>query len=223
VALALDGCASRGSRASGEVQRAPASGVHVVRPGETLYGIATRYGLDYHDLARWNRLDDAARIYPGQHLVLFAPTNPSGADVTGKPAPPDPDLTPPPSAWQWPTNGTVAVGYGQSMRTASGIQVGGELGQSVRAAADGEVVYAGSGLAGYGQLLIVRHNAAWLSAYGYCQQLLVVEGQRVVAGQEIARMGEGPGRQAALHFEIRRNGAPVDPLRFLPARAPAAR
>jgi lipoprotein NlpD len=68
-------------------------------------------------------------------------------------------------------------------------------------------------------LLIVRHNAAWLSAYGHCQQLLVAEGQRVRRGDEIARMGEGPGRRAAVHFEIRRNGEPVDPLHYLPPRS----
>jgi lipoprotein NlpD len=112
----------------------------------------------------------------------------------------------------------VVADYGATARTASGILIGGELGESVVAAADGEVVYSGSGLAGYGQLVIIRHNAAWLSAYGHNQQLLVREGQRVRAGEQIGRMGEAPGRQPALHFEIRRDGRPVNPLDYLPPR-----
>ena len=87
------------------------------------------------------------------------------------------------------------------------------------AAAAGEVVYAGSGLSGYGLLAIIRHNASWLTAYGYNADLLVREGEQVRAGQAIGHMGAGAGLPAALHFEIRRNGAPLDPLGYLPARA----
>ncbi len=187
-----------------------AAGIHVVHPGETLYGISRRYGIDYRDLARWNRLGDGSLIYPGQRLRLSAAPDDAagrGTEAQGAPAV---------SGWRWPTAGEVISGYGQSARTAAGILIGGRSGQPVVAAADGEVVYSGSGLAGYGQLVIVRHNAAWLSAYGHNQQLLVAEGERVRAGTQIARMGEGPGRRAALHFEIRRNGQPVNPLDYLP-------
>jgi lipoprotein NlpD len=110
----------------------------------------------------------------------------------------------------------VVLGFGQSPRTASGVLIAGRFGQPVLAAAAGDVVYSGSGLTGYGQLVIIRHNAAWLSAYGHNEELLVAEGVRVRSGQQIARMGAGAGYGAALHFEIRRNGNPVDPLGYLP-------
>jgi lipoprotein NlpD len=97
------------------------------------------------------------------------------------------------------------------------------VGDPVRAAAAGQVVYSGSGLIGYGELLIIKHSDNWLTAYGYNQARLVAEGERVAAGQQIARMGEGPmpggnKRRAMLHFEIRRIGQPLDPLTMLPAR-----
>ncbi len=96
--------------------------------------------------------------------------------------------------------------------------IAGREGQPIWAAAAGEVVYSGSGLAGYGQLVIIRHSSAWLSAYGHNKELMVREGQWVSVGQVIASMGQGAGRDAALHFEIRRDGRPVDPLQYLPLR-----
>jgi lipoprotein NlpD len=108
--------------------------------------------------------------------------------------------------------------FGQSALGGNGIDISGRAGQPVLAAAGGEVVYSGSGLIGYGRLIIVKHNQTYLSAYGHNRELRVVEGDRVSAGQTIALMGEGPGRKPVLHFEIRRNGKPVDPLRYLPGR-----
>jgi lipoprotein NlpD len=99
----------------------------------------------------------------------------------------------------------------------SGIGIGGREGQPVRAAAAGRVVYAGGGLIGYGQLVIIKHDETFLSAYGYNSELLVTQGQDVASGATIALMGQGPGRQPRLHFEIRRNGVPVDPLLFVSA------
>ena len=96
--------------------------------------------------------------------------------------------------------------------------INGKSGQSIHAAASGRVVYAGSGLIGYGELIIVKHNETYLSAYGYNASLLVKEGDQIRKGQKIATMGEGPERKPRLHFEIRRNGTPVDPRQFLPAR-----
>lgn len=183
-----------------------------MRPGETLFGIARRYGVDHRDLARWNRLGDGSLIYPGQRLRLSATGGVSDREVSPS------AVGPAVATWRWPASGSVVADYGATARTASGILIGGELGASVVAAADGEVVYSGSGLAGYGQLVIIRHNAVWLSAYGHNQQLLVREGQRVRAGEQIGRMGEAPGRQPALHFEIRRDGRPVNPLDYLPPR-----
>lgn len=201
-----------------------------MRRGETLYSIAWRYGLDPRQLAAWNGLGDGSLIFPGQRLVLGAP--PGGAPVPAarQDAPPRPASAPAPSprparqpavavsGWRWPATGPVLGTYGSSAKTQSGIHIGGERGGPVLAAADGEVVYAGSGLKTYGQLVILRHSPSYLSAYGYNEALLVGEGDRVPGGQRIARMGIGPDQRAMLHFEIRRDGRPVDPLGFLPPR-----
>jgi len=217
--------------------------VHVVQPGETLYGIAWRYGLDHRDLARWNELDDPNFILVGQRLTLEprsggrtttaaagraassgAASTAGGArsDATGSSragaSRPAPTPSSPPPAWTWPTSGQIVSRFGAGDGVTTGIGIAGREGQSIEAAASGQVVYAGSGLIGYGQLVIIRHNDTYLSAYGYNSRLLVEQGQSVTRGQRIAEMGLGPGRQPRLHFEIRRNGVPVDPLQFLPAR-----
>ncbi len=198
-----------------------------VRRGDTLYAIAFRHGLDVRDLARWNGLGDGSLIHVGQVLRLYPPGKaPSHQAATRPPASPPPAAAPTGSApprWLWPTEGEIVGRYGDSPMTASGVQIAGRSGQPVRASAAGKVVYAGSGLVGYGELLIVRHDDTWLSAYGYNAGLLVGEGDEVAAGQQIARLGEGPGRRPLLHFEIRQGGRPVDPQRMLPARDGASR
>jgi lipoprotein NlpD len=110
------------------------------------------------------------------------------------------------------------VQFGGKPGTGTGVLIDGKSGQAINAAASGTVVYAGSGLIGYGQLIILKHNDTYLSAYGYNASLLVKEGQSIKKGQRIATMGEGPERKPRLHFEIRRNGKPVNPQQFLPAR-----
>ena len=107
--------------------------------------------------------------------------------------------------------------FGADGTIGSGIGIAGREGQPVRAAAAGRIVYAGGGLIGYGQLVIIKHDETFLSAYGYNSELLVTQGQDVARGATIARMGNGPNRQPRLHFEIRRNGVPVDPLLFVSA------
>lgn len=195
----------------------------MVREGDTLYSIARRYDLDPRDLAAWNRLGDGRLIYPGQRLSLTGRVG-AGTRSAGTPAsrPRVAASRPPPvkavDGWRWPTAGSLTAGFGSTPGTQSGIEIGGRFGQSITAAADGEVVYAGSGLKSYGQLLIIKHNESFLSAYGHNDALLVREGERVAAGQNIARMGNGPGKRPLLHFEIRRNGSPVDPLQYLPGR-----
>ena len=119
--------------------------------------------------------------------------------------------------WSWPTDGRIVTRFGADDGIASGIGIGGREGQPVRAAAAGRVVYAGGGLIGYGQLVIIKHDETFLSAYGYNSELLVTQGQDVARGATIALMGQGPGRQPRLHFEVRRNGVPVDPLLFVSA------
>jgi len=210
---------------------------YVVRPHDTLYSIAWRHDLDYRDLARWNKIGPDFRISVGQYLVLrggartpstgppraarvVAPT-PGSSPMPGSSPTPGGSPTPVPGAagvraqspaqkWVWPTEGAggpIAVPGG-------GILLTGRLGQDVRAASTGRVVYTGSGLRGYGNLIIIKHGESLLSAYAHNRELMVHEGQDVAAGQVIARMGEGAHQTAALYFEIRLNGKPVDPLPF---------
>ena len=126
--------------------------------------------------------------------------------------------TQPAPPWGWPTSGKISVNFGGKPGTGTGILIDGKSGQPIVAAASGRVVYAGSGLIGYGQLIILKHNDTYLSAYGYNASVLVREGQTITRGQQIATMGEGPERKPRLHFEIRRNGSPVNPRQMLPPR-----
>ncbi|HTJ16701.1 MAG TPA: peptidoglycan DD-metalloendopeptidase family protein [Steroidobacteraceae bacterium] len=124
---------------------------------------------------------------------------------------------PVPVQWQWPVAGGTAT-LTSRPNGGQGLTVSGHLGEEIRAAAAGNVVYTGSGLLGYGQLVILKHNATYLSAYGHTQSVAVREGDAVVAGQRIATMGAGPNGDAMLYFEIRINGTPGNPLSFLPSR-----
>ena len=192
---------------------------HVVQPGETLYTIAWRNDLDYQELARLNRLANPDVIYVGQRLRLRATGASAAARTTAatsraRPLPPAPSLPPP--TWQWPARGELVRAFGADTGLDNGIGIGGSVGQSIQAAAAGRVVYAGSGLIGYGQLLIIKHNDTFLSAYGHNSRLIVTQGDSVTRGQTIAEMGVGPEQRPQLHFEIRRNGAAVDPLQHLP-------
>ena len=148
------------------------------------------------------------------------------------PAPPQvavaaPVLPPPPLTsesggpyrWQWPTNGVVIRGYNPAAG-AKGLDFEGKIGQPVYAAAPGKVVYSGSALKGYGELVIIKHDDLRLSAYGYNRKRLVSEGQMVQGGQAIAELGLGPENRPVLHFEIRERGQPVDPVPYLPAKGP---
>ena len=195
---------------------------HVVRGGETLSGIADRYGRDYRALARWNGLGDGSLIYPGQRIRLnppdaYAAAQQNGSAAGTRPAAASRPLAPSPP-WAWPTTGQVVAGFDGKPGSGTGVLIAGKAGQPVRAAAGGRVVYSGGGLIGYGQLIILKHNDTYLSAYGHNASLLVKEGEQIKKGQRIATMGEGPGNKPRLHFEIRRNGEPVDPRQFLPAR-----
>lgn len=219
-------------------QGKPGATVRVQR-GDTLYGIAFRNGVDVNDLARWNNLAAPYTIYPGQSLKLFpgsggsrptaaTPTRPPASTTTAtRPAPPPapvtrPATTPAPASsgfsWRWPADGHLIGRFVAGDATKQGVDIAGSSGQAVRAAADGVVVYSGAGLVGYGELIIVKHSEAWLSAYGHNRKRLVNEGQSVKAGQQIAEMGSSGASREMLHFEIRHNGKPVDPLQYLPPR-----
>ena len=196
---------------------------HIVRRGETLFASAWRYGKDPADVAHWNQLGSGSLIYPGQVIRLTPPQGTTTVRTTTRPAPPPKRTIPPPPAdpppnWTWPTNGRVSAEFSGNPGSGTGLIIDGRAGQPVRAAAKGRVVYSGGGLIGYGQLIILKHNDTYLSAYGHNASLLVKEGDTIKKGQRIATMGEGPGQKPRLHFEIRRNGKPVNPRRYLPAR-----
>ena len=190
---------------------------YVVRPQDTLYSIAWRYGLDFHDLARWNHIGPDFRIAVGQTLRLDPGGTPAAPRGRVPPAPaaasaahPTPGISSLP--WVWPTERLAAP---QAV-AGGGILLSGRVGQDVRAASPGRVVYNGTGIRGYGNLIIIKHGENLLSAYAHNRESLVREGQEVTLGQVIGHMGEGAPQKPVLYFEIRRNGKPVDPLAFLP-------
>lgn len=158
------------------------------------------------------RLAGAASTPPvtGSGAPVAAPA-PAPAAAPGPAASGDDDLN-----WTWPAAGPVLSGFDEAR--SKGLAIGGRAGDPVLAAADGRVVYAGSGLRGYGNLVIVKHNNTFLTAYAHNQTLLVKEDQNVRRGQRIAEMGSTDAERVQLHFEIRRQGRPVDPSRLLPAR-----
>jgi lipoprotein NlpD len=198
---------------------------HFVRSGETLYVIAWRYGLDYQSLIAWNQISSKALIYPGQIIKLTAPTDFANAKeivaksnkqkIVRKNKRTSITSNNRNLKWASPTNGKVIRQFSKSSKLFSGILLSGKLGQAINAASDGRVVYAGNGLVGYGQLIIIEHDNTYLSAYGYNEGLIVKEGDWIVKGQKIATMGMGPEKLPRLYFEIRRNTDPVDPLSFI--------
>lgn len=216
---------------------------HHVSPGETLYSIALRYDLDYKKLSQINNLDNSYHIAPGQILNLdvssYKPISKPPATVS-KPAAKaaarvpvktssvaknqsEPKTVRQPVirsasslAWNWPIKGEVLETFHSNGGLNKGIDIRGKLGEPVLAAADGEVVYSGSGLRGYGKLVIVKHNEQFLSAYAHNRVLVVTEGDKVKAGQKIAEVGFSGTNSPKLHFEIRLDGTPVDPLGYLP-------
>ena len=219
---------------------------HIVVSGDTLYSISWNYNLDYKAVARWNAIKAPYVFYPGQSLRLIAHTRKEEAQkkaVVKKTVPPDKKdkgkktvvkksetvkkgtkrgetekREPVKSArkinWQWPTTGKLVKS--SSPISKKGLDIAGKKGQLIKASASGNVVYSGSGLLGYGRLIIIKHNETYLSAYAHNSVLMVKEGDSVSSGQQIARMGQDGNGQVLLHFEIRKNGNPVDPATYLP-------
>lgn len=188
-------------------------GTYQVKPGDTLYSIAFDAGADYREIAAWNRIAAPYRIRAGQILRLSPPTSPPRPPVSDQPIAEAATKI----KWSWPADGAIGQGFGGG-NAGRGLQFNGTEGQPVRSAAAGRVVYAGAGLRGYGELIIVKHDEAYLSAYAHNRRLLVKEGQTVTAGQTIAEMGNTDSPQVKLHFEIRKHGVPVDPMAYLPRR-----
>jgi lipoprotein NlpD len=148
-----------------------------------------------------------------------APPPPGPVSVSVSPPASTPmAVTAGPMRWRWPAEGPLGGTFVANDPTRQGVSIVGSAGQAVLAAADGVVVYSGSGLIGYGELIIIKHSEEWLSAYGHNRKRLAEEGARVTGGQQIAEMGRSGASRDMLHFEIRRNGRPVDPVSLLPRR-----
>ncbi|MFT7528193.1 MAG: lipoprotein NlpD [Arenicella sp.] len=228
-----------------EAERIGGSRIRMVQPGDTLHAIAFVNRLNVNKLAAWNRLADTSRLNIGQRIRLTRPLNfdksiaprPSAKPLNDKPIvskplrtnnninsrasvaekAPSTVFSKQPVTWEWPTQGKL-IGYFSASSGNQGIDIQGKIGQNVSAASAGQVVYVGNGLKGYGNLVIIKHSEQFLSAYAHNQKLYVQEGQAVNTSQRIASLGRDNMRRDALHFQIRKNGQPVNPLSYLPRR-----
>ena len=218
-------------------------GYYTVKPGDAVIRIGLETGQNWRDIVRWNNLTSPYTIEIGQVLRVAPPGNndplvvtrpvtpgsaaatagtegaaaasaarPSSAPAAGAAASAGEDDI----AWIWPAQGTLVAGFDEAKN--KGFDIAGKAGDAVIAAADGRVVYAGAGLRGYGNLIILKHNNTFLTAYAHNQALMIKEDQTVKKGQKIAEMGSSDADRVKLHFEIRRQGKPVDPAKYLPAR-----
>ncbi len=221
---------SAASAPSSGWKQSPHLRVRTVKAGETLHTIAFEMGVDINDLVAWNGLSDKSRIRAGQTLLIEPPAAPIGEAgmvdaASGRPVServPVKPLAPPAkvpvavaSGWAWPVKGQVTRGF-DPRKGSKGLDIVAVEGMPVNAAAAGEVVYAGDGLRGYGNLIILKHNATTLSAYAHQSRLIVSEGQQVLRGQPIGEIGSTDAERIKLHFQIREFGKPVDPQAYLP-------
>ena len=234
LCLLLAGCsggqavAPLGPRYGTQISKTASS--YVVQRGDTLYSIAWRLNIDYRSLASRNSIRSPYTIYPGQRLnIRGTPAQPvtntptprtTQATASNRPSKPTPQASTGArvSQWLWPATGPLREQFSSATGGNKGIDIGGRRGAKVSAAAAGQVVYAGSGLRQYGNLIIIKHNQTHLSAYAHNDSLLVSEGDQVKQGQQIARMGSSGTDQVKLHFEIRRHGTTINPLPLLPKR-----
>ena len=212
-------------------QHAGKPGYYTVKPGDTVMQISRNTNQNWRDIVKWNNLESANQIETGQ-VLRVAPPDSNGvpavkppvvatpvapvAPVAPTPPPPSPVAPDDDIAWMWPSSGALISGFDEVK--SKGLKIAGKQGDPVYASADGRVVYAGSGLRGYGNLVILKHNETYLTAYAHNQALLVKEDQTVRKGQRIADMGSSDADRVMLHFEVRRNGKPVDPAKYLPGR-----
>lgn len=212
-------------------------GYYTVKPGDTLVRIGLEHGQSWKDIARWSNLANPDVIEVGQ-VVRVVPPGPAPAQPAKQPVTPVASSTPvqgtalPPAGsapaatvpaaadaasmnFIWPAAGSVVAGFQE--QTNKGLNIGGKAGDPVVASAAGRVIHAGDAR-GYGQLVILQHNSTFITAYAHNQKLLVKEGQSVTKGQKIAEMGSTDADRVQLHFELRRQGQPLDPMRYLPKR-----
>jgi lipoprotein NlpD len=206
---------------------------HRVKAGETLYSIAFEYGRDHRDVARWNKIRKPYTIFPKQKLRVIPVSDDKKSNkkvtvVTERTVRPTSRRTLTRNKinyissaklkWQWPTKGKILSTFSLQDPGRRGIDIVGRKGQPVKAAATGWVVYKGNGLLGYGNLIIIKHNETYFSAYAHTENVVVKEKEKVKLGQRIADMGNTSSEKTKLHFEIRRNGKPINPIRILPKR-----
>lgn len=257
VVLLMAGCASKPVVNPTQSRLIVIPQYYTVKAGDTLSQIASRYNLDYREIARINNIDSSYTIYTNQSLRLHnggkdapriqvktsatpAPvaiqttTLPVQQPVRTTPQPAStvrntPTVTPPPIlpntpttlpsglSWQWPASGPVLQQFDLA-RDIKGVRISGNPGDPVRAAADGEVVYASDRLTEYGNLVLVRHSNGYVTAYAHNSKMIVKENDRVKAGQKIAEMGSSGTTQTMLEFQVRLNGKPINPASLLPAR-----
>jgi|GEM_PF-1333844 len=215
-----------------EKQKHDSTKIHIVQHGETLYGIARLYGCSVSNLAKLNHLGADYKIRPYQKLKLLNDANVAKianfeqnleAKIEPKPLKPQTQTLTTPrkapakqasnaSSWLWPVEGQVIDNFGER----KGLHIKNAKGSKIKAAQNGEVVYSGNALKGYGNLIIIKHADNYLSAYAHNDSLLVGEGTKVTQGQVIATMGNTSSAYDCLHFEIRKNGKPINPLSILP-------
>ncbi|MGY4729694.1 peptidoglycan DD-metalloendopeptidase family protein [Burkholderia pyrrocinia] len=217
AAVALSGCTLtpwtdnwQPARSSGPTS-APTPGViagyYRVNPGDTLAGIANAYGQRVQDVASWNHMAPTDAVSPGQVLRVAPPA----ATSFGQP----PAAAAQPGSLAWPATGVVTAPFAAGKTRGIVIAASGPD-RSVRAAANGRVVYAGSGVKAYGPLVILKHDNGLITAYGHNGKLLVNEGDAVRQGQPVAEMGADANGRSTFEFEVRQNGKVVDPMNFLP-------
>ena len=211
-------------------------GYYTVKPGDTVIRIGLETGQNWRDIVRWNNLENPNLIEVGQVLRVAPPTSDNSQVATrpvapgsataaasaARPAAAASGTAAPASAGEdevafiWPAQGPL-IGSFDDVKN-KGFDIAGKSGDPILASADGRVVYAGAGLRGYGNLIILKHNNTYLTAYAHNQTLLVKEDQSVKKGQKIAEMGNSDADRVKLHFEVRRQGKPVDPAKYLPAK-----
>ena len=221
LTILLSGCFTGGYAPVVQVgttpQKAPA--YYRVQQGDTLYSIAWSYGLDYRQLAHLNHLSRSYQIWPGQRLALKQRVS-SHRQMAGKKSSNflQKEFTYNRGTvmhWGWPVKGNIIQGFKPGYSGNAGLDISGYYGETILATAPGVVVYSGDGVRGYGNLIIIKHSDDYLSAYAFNKRNLVRVGSRVVKGQQIATMGRNNEGKAALHFEIRQNGKPVNPMHYL--------
>ncbi|MCY4312142.1 MAG: peptidoglycan DD-metalloendopeptidase family protein [Gammaproteobacteria bacterium] len=209
--------------------------IYTVQKGDTLYGISWAFGLDYKQVAQWNGIQPPYTIHIGDQIHLYSKEQnntaktkpvvltslpqkkqPAKAETVAAPAEETAIVRTAPASgrWSWPAQGKL-VGKFSPKAGNKGIQIAGTAGSPVRATSSGQVVYAGEGLRGYGKLIIIKHSSEYISAYAHNREILVREGQAINSGQQIASMGQTDTNRPMLHFEIRKSGNPIDPMKLL--------